>query len=158
MASVSGVEWGRGGRAWGEVRSERIQFRQGLVGHREEFGFHSRSNVIPLEGFKPDHKVFFWTMLKSLDFVQRTTGTHQRFKSLRVSGLEPHFIKFTWAVVKTAVRWDSRQRDQLGEDILVVEWVEKCKNDRIKILNWIASFFMSWASPPLALDVLWHEL
>ena len=177
MASVSGIEWGRGERMWGEVRSERIQFIRDLVGCREEFGSHSRSRGFPsgsaiknppalqetqemwvwslgwkdhlkrglkthssilalaiprteepgrLQSTGPkrvwlhlatehtnilkamgyhwrvwslDCKVFFWTMLKSLDFVQKT-GTHQRFKSLGVSGLESHFLNSTWAEVK----------------------------------------------------------
>lgn len=43
---------------------------QGLVGHREEFGFHSRSNVIPLEGFKPD-KVFFLNHVKEFGLCSK---------------------------------------------------------------------------------------
>lgn len=61
-------------------------------------------------------------MLKSLDLLQRTTETHQRFKSRGVSELEPGFRKFTLAVVKvTAAYIGLRPRDQLEEDILAME-------------------------------------
>lgn len=60
-------------------------------------------------------------MLKSLDLLQRTTETHQRFKSRGVSELEPGFRKFTLAVVKVTAYIGLRQRDQLEEDILAME-------------------------------------